>query len=329
MKEEEIRKRDVFNKYLALVEQDVKKIFDFQSFIEINCPACNSSNLHLEFEKIGFKYVSCKSCSTLFVNPRPSFENLKDFYSKSLSTSFWVNEFFKPVAEARREKIFEPRAEYISKFFHPASRQTIGDIGAGFGIFLEELRKIMSIHKYIAIEPSLEMADICSKKGIEVKCMCMEDINSMENSFDFLTAFELVEHLFAPASFLKRTYALLNPGGYLYLTTLNSKGFDILLLREKSKSLTPPHHLNFFNIKSLKSLIKSIGFEVIEASTPGKLDWDIVEGMIKNEGIDIDRFWNLLAYESSEGCKMEFQDWISRNNLSSHMRILAKKTYDG
>lgn len=328
MKEEEIRKRDVFNKYLALVEQDVKKLFDFQSFIEINCPACNSSNLHLEFEKIGFRYVSCKECSTFFVNPRSAFENLKDFYSKSPSASFWVNEFFKPVAEARREKIFKPHAEYISKFFSTDNQQTVGDIGAGFGIFLEELRKIMPDNDYIAIEPSVEMADICSKKAFKVKCMCLEDIKEMENSFDFLTGFELLEHLFDPSFFLKKAYSLLKPNGYLYMTTLNGKGFDILLLWEKSKSIAPPHHLNFFNTKSIRHLLKKVGFEVIEISTPGELDWDIVEGMIKNEGINIDRFWNLLAYESSEGCKMEFQDWISRNNLSSHMRILAKKTYD-
>jgi SAM-dependent methyltransferase/ribosomal protein S27E len=325
MKEEEIRKRDVFNKYLELVEKDVKVFFDFNSFIEINCPACDSNDFLFEFEKLGFKYVSCKTCSSLFVNPRPPFEVLNELYSKSPSTSFWVNEFFKPVAEVRREKIFRPRAEYISKLYDGNARWVIGDIGAGFGLFLEELRKILPENIYIAIEPSVEMAGICSSKKLDMKCMCLEDIKGLEESFNLLTAFELLEHLYEPLNFLKKTYSLLKTGGYLFLTTLNGKGFDILLLWEKSKSIAPPHHLNFFNTESLKFIMEKIGFEVIEVSTPGKLDWDIVEGMIKNEGINLGRFWNLLVEGGSEKCKDELQNWISENKLSSHMRILVRK----
>ena len=325
MKEEEIRKRDVFNKYLELVEKDVRDFFEFNSFIETNCPACGSSDFLFEFEKLSFKYVSCKKCSTLFVNPRPQFDVLRGFYSKSSSTSFWVNEFFKPVAEVRRKKIFKPRAEYISKVIDKNKLSVVGDIGAGFGLFLEELRKILPDSRYIAIEPSDEMADICMEKELETKCMCLEDIDGLEGSFDILTTFELSEHLFEPVSFFKKAYSLLKPEGYLFLTTLNSKGFDIMLLWEKSKSIAPPHHLNFFNPISIRLLLERIGFEIIEISTPGRLDWDIVEGMIKNENVDAGKFWNLLAYKDDEECKMELQNWISKNNLSSHMRILVKK----
>jgi hypothetical protein len=115
--------------------------FDFKSFTELNSPACDNDSFVEEFEKLGLKYVSCNNCSTLFVNPRPPFDTLKEFYSKSPSSSFWVNEFFKPVAEARREKIFKPRVEYVSKLLNGCKRWTVGDIGAGFGLFLEELKK--------------------------------------------------------------------------------------------------------------------------------------------------------------------------------------------
>ncbi len=324
MKEGEIRKPDVLNRYLELVENDVREFFDFKSFMEVSCPACDGDSFIEEFEKLGFKYVSCKNCSTLFVSPRPQLDTLKEFYSKSPSSSFWVNEFFMPVAEVRREKIFKPRADYVSKILDTSKRWVVGDIGAGIGLFLEELRNLLPGNRYIAIEPSVEMADICNKKGLEAKCICIEDINGMGN-FDLLTSFELLEHLFDPASFIKKVYTLLKPGGLLLLTTLNCKGFDILLLWDKSKSIIPPHHLNFFNPSSMRHLLERSGFEVIEISTPGKLDWDIIEGMINNEGVDMGRFWNLLAKEGSEVCKTELQDWISKQNLSSHMRILVKK----
>ena len=325
MKEEEIRKRDIFNKYLKLVEKDVKRYFDFKFFKKIACPACDGKVVKNELEKNGFEYVSCKNCATLFVSPRPSFEELRDFYSESPSTSFWVSKFFKPVMEIRRKKIFIPRAKYISKILRSKRRYIIGDIGAGFGLFLEELRKISPAGDYVAIEPSREMIDICEKKGLRVRHSCLENVSGMDGQFDLLTAFEMIEHLYDPVIFLKKVHSLLRPGGHIFFTVLNGKGFDVLLLWEKSKMIIPPLHLNLFNPKSIRCLLERIGFEIIEISTPGKLDWDIVEGMIKSEGVVPDRFWMTLAQESDSRCKVELQDWISRNNLSSHMRVLAKK----
>lgn len=325
MKEEEIRKREIFNKYLELIKNELNIFFKPNDFVQIPCPACASKDYTFEFEKSNFSYVLCKECATLFVNPRPPFEALKKFYAGSSSTGFWINDFFKPVIEVRREKIFIPRAEYISRVLNHNKGYLIGDIGAGFGLFLEELRKILPDNQYIAIEPSPEMANICQDKKLSVKCMYLEDMVDMRGDFNLLTAFELAEHLYSPVSFFKKVYSLLKPGGYLFVTTLNSQGFDILVLWEKSKSVIPPHHLNFFNVKSIGSLLERLGFEIIEITTPGKLDWDIVEGMIQHEDIRSDRLWSLLAKEGSKECKSQLQEWISKNNLSSHMSILTKK----
>lgn len=326
MKEKDIRKREVFDQYLKMVEKDVDVFFSDQSaFIQISCPACDGKDYSTQFNKAGFDYVLCSVCGTLFVNPRPTFELLADFYIQSPSTKFWVNEFFKPVAEARRIKMFRPRAEYVAQKFGNNHEWIVGDIGAGFGLFLEELSKIWLSAEMVAIEPSQEMSEICRSKGFEVLSCALENINGWDKKFDLLTSFELFEHLYDPDTFLRKVRELLRPGGILLLTTLSSGGFDIQVLWDKSKSVFPPHHLNFFNPKSIRILLERSGFLIEEISTPGKLDWDIVEGMIQNEGVDVGRFWNLLANEGTEICKEEFQDWISRNNFSSHMRILAKK----
>jgi SAM-dependent methyltransferase len=326
MKEEEIRKRDIFNKYLELLKEDIEKFFpNDSSFFNSNCPACDSSDSKFEFEKHKFCYVSCKQCSTLYVSPRPTLQDLKRFYTNSASTSFWVNEFFKPHAENRRKLIFRPRAEYVYQLLSPKSNSVIGDIGAGFGIFLEELAKYYPEARYVAIEPSVKQAQICRDKGINVLTCVLEEVDDSVEKFNLLTAFELFEHLFCPYDFLCNVYRLLKPDGHFLMTTLNPCGFDIQLLWEKSKSLSPPHHLNFFNPNSIVLLFKRCGFEVIEVSTPGRLDWDIVEGMIKKENTDLGRFWNLIANTKDEKCKSQLQQWISNNNLSSHMRVVAKK----
>jgi len=326
MKEEEIRRRSVFNRYLELVAEDVREIFaDRSSFISVDCPACGGRKYRPQFEKLGFVYVLCLDCGTLFVNPRPPLRLLMDFYTRSRSASFWVNDFFPPVAEVRREKIFRPRAEYVDNTLSALSNGVVGDIGAGFGLFLEELARFWPSARLVAIEPSAQMVTICQGKGLEVIPCGLEEVSGWDGQFDLLTSFELFEHIYAPDEFLQKARQLLGDGGYLLLTTLNGEGFDIQVLWEKSKSVAPPHHLNFFNPRSVEKLLQANGFVMEKADTPGKLDWDIVEGMYQEEGADPGRWWRLIADKAETAVKDDLQKWISQSGFSSHMRILARK----
>lgn len=324
MKESDIRDSSVLNRYLAMVEMDAKKLFDNQKFVDIACPMCGSRGHNNEFEKNGFTYVTCPTCGTLFANPRPPQEQLDSFYSISDSSKFWVEEFFMPFAEARRQKIFMPRAKQFAEEFPEYRNKRIGDIGAGFGLFLEELKKLWAESDLCAIEPSQDMVSICKKKGLEVVPKMFEDINAEDGRFDFLCCFELFEHLSSPRDFLEKANRVLEKNGKMLITTLNGKGFDIQLLWEKHKNVSPPHHLNFVNPQSMCILLKECGFEVEQLTTPGKLDWDIVEKRITEDKVDLGRWWHGVC-NLSENAKNEFQDWISKNNLSSHLRVVAKK----
>lgn len=327
MKEEDIRKRDVFNKYLELSAHDVDVFFkDRSRFISSNCPACSSNTTENAIVKNKFEYSQCLNCDTLFVNPRPSPQQLHKFYEDSPSTTFWVNEFFLPVKEARREKIFKPRADYFNNYFSERNDNlVVGDIGAGFGLFLEELQKLDSNYELWAIEPSIEMTRICQRKGLSTISEPIEHLDEAQYSFDILTAFELFEHLFSPKDFLVKVYNLLKPGGYFLFTTLNGLGFDIQILWDKSKSISPPHHLNFFNPHSAKILLDKVGFKVEEVSTPGVLDWDIVEGAHLKESSDIGRLWKTVSKYGNTESKKDLQKWITEHNFSSHMRFIVKK----
>lgn len=326
MKEEDIRKRSVFNRYLELVERDAESLLAHRSsFVDVNCPACAGANSEAAFDKSGFTYCECGECQTLFVNPRPAYAELQKFYADSVSTSFWVNEFFKPVMETRREKIFRPRASNIIQQFPHFREGRIGDIGAGFGIFLEELRPLWPKADLVAIEPSSEMAEICRGKQMHVVQSQLEDIAGNEEPFDLLTAFELFEHLYDPGLFLRSVHSKLKPGGIFYFTTLNGLGFDIQVLWTMSKSVSPPHHLNFFNPQSVRRILAENHFNVLEVSTPGNLDWDIVEGAVKHEGAKVERFWTVVERFGSSSAKSRLQSWISESNLSSHMRVVTQK----
>jgi len=326
MKEREIRNKEAHKQYLELVQADTWKIFkDRSTFEHINCPACGEIEDRPLFEKKGFQYVQCPICATIYNSPRPQYADIQKLYNDSKSTKFWIENFFMPFIEARREKIFKPRAEYIVSELPTMYGKDIGDVGAGFGIFLEELRKIWSGTKFYAIEPSEDMAQICKIKGFTVIKSMVEDIIQKDITFDLLTSFELIEHLHNPVSFFQKIYNLLKKDGYFCFTTLNGLGFDIQVLWEKSNSIVPPHHLNFFNPSSINILLKRSGFRAIDISTPGRLDWDIVENSIKDELIDIGRFFKTVYMFGTEIAKAKLQGWISEFKFSSHMRVLAKK----
>jgi hypothetical protein len=107
---------------------------------------------------------------------------------------------------------------------------------------------------------------------------------------------------------------------------VQGEGFDIQVLWEKSQSIYPPCHINFFNPDSLSIVLRSVGLAVEELDTPGKLDWDIVERRMPETDIEAGKFWRLLAQKGSDRCKADLQRWISEHKFSSHLWALARKT---
>ena len=325
MKEHEIRNRDAHNKYLELVRRDSEELIKTGTFLESPCPACGCSRSTQQFRKDQFTYVGCDECETIYVNPRPDAQSLGLVYKESESTRFWVNDFFLPVAEARRQKIFRPRAEFIAQSFPENVRGRVADVGAGFGFFLEELRTSWPHAEFTAIEPSVEMAAICRAKGLNVVEAFAESLDPKLHQFDLITCFELFEHLHDPWTFLRRMHALLAPNGLIFMTTLNGLGFDIQVLWSASKAVSPPHHLNFANPHAMKILLERSGFIPVEISTPGQLDWDIVESSTVAEHAEPGRFFQSVIKHGSPEAKRSLQEWIRNNNFSSHMRVVARK----
>jgi len=296
-------------------------------FVTINCPACKSSNYILKFIKENFSFVSCNECETLFVNPRPSFSMLIDFYEKSECFKYW-NDYVYPLSEAtRRVGIFTPRARRVIELCekYKVNNRLLVDVGAGFGTFLEEIEKLAFFRNLIAIEPSGSLAETCIKKGINVIKKPVEDVH-LQN-VDVVTNFELIEHLYNPDDFLLACRNILKVGGLLILTTPNIKGFDLSILGEKSDNIVAPNHINYFNPESIKTLLARFDFEVEEILTPGQLDVDIVRNKVLKKEFDLGTFGFLktLLVDEWEFAGKAFQLFLAEHRLSSHLWVVARK----
>jgi SAM-dependent methyltransferase len=328
MKEADIRPADLFQKYLDLCAIDAVSYFETSERKHIDCPACNGSDIRHAFEKNGFGYVICNTCGTLYQSPRPVREAFDRFYKDSPSSQYWARTFFPTVAEARRKHLFRPKVEEIARLcseshFKP---EVIADIGAGFGIFLEEWRHHCPGTRLIAIEPNPDMSKICREKHLSVTACFAEEATELYEQIDLVIAFEVIEHVFDPLSFCNSLRKLMRTGGRVLLTGLTVDGFDIQVLWESSKNVSPPHHINFMSVAGFEHLMKRAGFSDVNIFTPGKLDVDIVRNSIdgKPEFKDQQRFIHHLLQKDSETQKA-FQKFLSDHQLSSHCWVWAQK----
>lgn len=326
MKEENIRPKAIFDEYLRLTAEDTVTYFATAKKNSIACPACNKKGKPA-FNKCGFTYELCNNCQTLFVSPRPIAEAFATYYTESPSSKFWASTFYKMTADARREQLWKPKAiairDIIEKHTLGKKSCTVVDIGGGYGLFAEEMKKIVD-HELIVVEPGPDLAIACRKKSLNVIEKFLEDVTDKDLPIGgkVFVSFELFEHLHNPEKFLRSLITLMNSGDLFIFTTLSGTGIDIQVLWENSKSVSPPHHLNFFNPTSIKKLLTKISFEVVEVSTPGKLDIDI---LTNNKKYIKDRFWKSFVELASEEEKRKWQIMLSESGMSSHMMVIARK----
>lgn len=329
-RETDIRPDDIMENQIKFIEADRNYLLSYENdFVEILCPACNSKDYQKLFIKNDLKYVICSECATVFINPRPTQKILEDFYANSQVYEYWNKYVYPASDDARREYIFRPRVEKIidickkNKF----NNVTLIEVGAGFGTFCEEAINSNYFKDVIAIEPTINGAESCKRKNIEVIQKPIEKVKLNDDSVDIIVSFEVIEHLFSPKEFIGNCARVLKVGGLIVITCPNIKGFDNVVLGKDSGSLDH-EHLNLFHPDSLALLISNCGFKIIDIFTPGKLDAEIVRKQVLkgNYSIKDQPFLYQLLIERWDDLGDIFQTFLSENMLSSHMWIVAQRT---
>jgi 2-polyprenyl-3-methyl-5-hydroxy-6-metoxy-1,4-benzoquinol methylase len=326
LREAEIRPDDLMVEQAAAYERDVKRLLaSKRSFVPVSCPACASSAAARIMDKFELHYLQCLDCRMVYLSPRPGPALLSDYYNNSENYEYWNKHIFPASEDARREKIFRPRAErvvdFCSRFDVPLG--TLIDVGAGFGTFCEEIRAA-GFERVIAIEPTPDLAQTCRDKGLEVIEQPVEEIRS-GLAAEVVTAFEVIEHLFDPGAFVQACRRFLAPGGLLVLTCPNFEGFDIQVLRELSTAVDL-EHLNYFTPASLCHLVERFGFRLVEVSTPGKLDAELVRKAVLRGNLDLEAqpFLQTVLVDRWDELGEAFQQFLAASKLSSHLWLVAR-----
>jgi 2-polyprenyl-3-methyl-5-hydroxy-6-metoxy-1,4-benzoquinol methylase len=297
-------------------------------FVTVPCPACGSFQADHAFAKHTFTYVVCRRCATLYMNPRPSPAVMASYYSDSENYRYWAKYIFPSSEASRREKLHKPWLERVVGYCnqHGIERGLLLEIGAGFGTFASVAQQSGRFRRVVAIEPTPEMAAACRARGVEVIAKGIEEVADEVPSADVAVAFEVVEHLFEPRQFFRQCARLLRPGGLLVVSCPNGQGFDISVLGAVSLAIDP-EHVNLMNPKSLSLLIRSCGFEILEAATPGRLDAEFVRTAALEGKFDLSGcpFLKRVLLDEWDMLGWPFQQFLAANGLSSHMWLAARR----
>lgn len=295
-----------------------------QEFVDVPCPACGAAHGAAALEKWGFRWLECGGCRTLYMSPRPSPAVMASYYAASENYRYWAEVIFPASEDARREKIHRPWVDrvsaYCKRFGVPFG--TLVEIGPGFGTFGTLARE--HFRRVVAIEPTPELVEACRSRGLEVIAKRVEDVGDELAGVDVVVAFEVIEHLFDPRPLLERALALLAPGGLLVLSCPNGRGFDIQFLGAASQAIDP-EHVNLFNPDSLGLLVASAGFEIVEVSTPGRLDVELAHDAIASgaAATPSDPILRRVLVDEYDRLAWPFQQFLAEHRLSSHMWLAA------
>jgi len=150
-------------------------------------------------------------------------------------------------------EIFKFFTSNIGKYKTQTNRYL--EVGGGHGLYLSEAMGILGEDKTYDLvdisQSSIEIAKSFITKG-KVKYM-LQDIYKYfaEESYDFITMGEVLEHVEDPVSLLKQLHRLLNKGGYAFVTTpANAPAID---------------HIYLFNsAEHIREIINEAGFKIVE-----------------------------------------------------------------
>jgi 2-polyprenyl-3-methyl-5-hydroxy-6-metoxy-1,4-benzoquinol methylase len=199
--------------------------------------------------------VRCLHCELTFAGLKPGDDELRAHYG-NYGTA-WHDS---PITRQRYGELldtFEPYRE----------TNRILDIGCGAGFFLEEAQR-RGWEAY-GSEFSTRALGINRARALNVVPAPISDETFAAQSFDVVTAFEVVEHFRDPADEAAVFAHVLRLGGLFYCTTPNFGAATRRLLGPRWCNIAYPEHLFYFTTSTLASWLAPFGFVATSIHTTG------------------------------------------------------------
>ncbi len=208
---------------------------------QVTCNLCGGDRLQtvyrqpdaLFFPDRWFTVVECEGCGLGFVNPRPTRDEIAEYYPAAFFTSF---------EHPSHQKRYAVEAGYLPPAAPGASPRLL-DIGCANGDFPRYMQQ--RGWQVEGVETSLNAAPIAD---FTVYRSEFPEIPVDAPRYDAITAWAVLEHTHDPQAYFAKAARLLRPGGrFVFLVTNFTSLSSRALFREDL-----PRHLYFFSPRTIE-----------------------------------------------------------------------------
>lgn len=217
------------------------------------------------------RLVQCVNCGLIYVNPRPTFEELArqygDEYFHCPEPTFGGYEDYE-ADRADIEATFRRRIGLVRPWLR-APQPRLLDAGCATGLFLGVAQDAGWDVEGMDISPfALSKA---RERGFRVRQGTLPEPSMPSESFDVITLWDVIEHVPDPAAVVRECRRLLRPGGVLAMSTPDAGSLPARILRGKWLGFRSiDEHLYFFSHASMSAMLEREGMRVARYHDVGK-----------------------------------------------------------
>ena len=240
----------------------------------MHCPVCSSNQGELftsAFDRVlnrpelNWRIHRCLDCGFGWTEPALRDEEIKQYYPSTYlgDTERTLDEFLS--GQLQRSRSWRKEAEKVNLVQHFVSGGRILDVGCGDGKFLWALDSRR--WDRTGVEFSEETVRLVNERIDGLKLIEGNIFSSelMENAFDVVTFWHVLEHLPRPQEVLERVQRLLSPGGWVFISLPNINSLQARLFRRYWYAFDDvPRHLYHFAPEPLERLLREKDFQELE-----------------------------------------------------------------
>ncbi|RMB60983.1 class I SAM-dependent methyltransferase [Dokdonia sinensis] len=300
------------------------------------CPVCKSqtftsfikSKAQMHPSDEVFNFDQCSTCALVFLNPRVSESELKEYYTDYYlpyrGPKAW-GKYEKMVLKSQ-EKLDTRRATMVNKFHKLSTEHIILDVGCGNPTFLEQTVALYGCKgNGIDFSNNGWKDEAARFANLKLQVGEVSDLE-LSHSPDVITMWHYLEHDYEPVANLKILRKLAKDSTTLIFEVPNFQSESREKYKEHWAGWHTPRHTSLFSAEAIHKLLNQSGWEVTKILTYGTLDPYVLYWMsaMEQKGIAWDKNMEEEFFSYVTGMiPFTFKKWQQKSRSLGIMTVVA------